>query len=59
MSLVLGPLALPFVWLSKVLSLGAKLVYTVVLGALGFYLVYGLWQAAHLVNQSFQMISTF
>ena len=59
MALVLGPLALPFVWLSKVLSPLAKLIYTLVLVLIGVYLVYGLWQAANMVNQSFQMMTSF
>ena len=59
MALVLGPLALPFVWLSKVLSLGAKLVYTAVLLLLGTYMVYALWQAVSLINSSFASFGTF
>ncbi len=59
MALVLGPLALPFVWLSKVLSPAAKLLYTVVLVLLGTYMVYALWQAVNLINSSFQTLGTF
>ena len=59
MALVLGPLALPFVWLSKVLSLTAKLIYTAVLLLLGVYLVYALWQAVALINSSFQTMVAF
>ena len=59
MALVLGPLALPFVWLSKVLSLTAKLLYTVVLLLLGTYMVYALWQAVSLINTSFSSFGSF
>ena len=57
MALVLGPLALPFVWMSKVLSPLAKLIYTVLLVLCGVYLVYMLWQAFSLFNQSLQAMS--
>ena len=59
MALVLGPLALPFVWMSKAISLTAKFLYTVVLLLLGVYLAYTLWQAVNLINSSWQMIGTF
>ena len=59
MALVLGPLALPFVWMSKAISFSAKLIYTAILLVMGVYLVYALWQAVTLINQSFQSISTF
>lgn len=59
MALVLGPLALPFVWLSKVLSPAAKLIYTVVLLGVGIYMFYALWQAVSLINSSFQSFGTF
>ena len=48
MSLVLGPLALPFVWLSKRISLTAKIIYTLVLILLGIYIAlacYHIYQA--------------
>ena len=38
LSLVLGPLALPFVWLSKRINLTAKIIYTGVLTLLGIYI---------------------
>ena len=59
MALVLGPLALPFVWMSKAISFAAKLLYTAALLLLGVYLVYALWQAAALFNQSFQALGSF
>lgn len=59
MALVLGPLALPFVWMSKAISLTAKFLYTVVLLLLGVYLVYTLWQAVTLIQSSFQTMGAF
>ena len=56
MALVLGPLALPFVWMSKVISPTAKVIYTVVLLVIGFYLVFSLWKAFNYMNNSLQMM---
>lgn len=56
MALVLGPFALPFAWMSKVISPTAKIIYTVVLVALGFYLVFSIYQAFSYMNNSLQMI---
>ncbi len=57
MALVLGPLSLPFVWLSKVISLTAKILYTLVLLACGFYIVLTLWHAFSLLSDSLQMLT--
>ena len=59
MALVLGPLALPFVWLSKAISFTAKLIYTVLLLLMGVYLVYALLQAVAIINSSFQAFGSF
>ena len=59
MALVLGPFALPFVWMSKAISFSAKLLYTAVLLLLGVYLVYALMQAVSLINSSFQTLGSF
>lgn len=59
MALVLGPFALPFVWLSKAISFSAKLIYTVLLLLLGVYLVYAIVQAFSIINSSFQALSSF
>ena len=56
MALVLGPLAIPFVWMSKVISPTAKIIYTVVLGVLGFYLVFSLWKIFNYMNNSLQQM---
>ena len=56
MGLVLGPFALPFVWMSKVLSPVAKTIYTVVLLLIGFYLVYSLMHIFTLMQQSMQLL---
>ena len=59
MALVLGPFALPFVWLSKAISLTAKLIYTVLLLLLGVYLVYAIVQAVSIISSSFQALGSF
>ena len=56
MALVLGPFVLQFVWMSKVLGPLAKIIYTVVLVLLGFYLVYSLFHVFTLVAQSMQLL---
>lgn len=56
MALILGPLAIPFVWMSKVISPLAKLIYTLVLILIGFYLVYSLVQVFSMTQQSMQML---
>ena len=38
MALVLGPFALPFVWLSKKIGALSKIIYTLALLALGYYI---------------------
>lgn len=57
MALVLGPLALPFVWMSKVISLTAKIIYTLLLLLVGFYLVVTLWTAFSMISNSLQMMT--
>ena len=56
MALILGPFALPFVWLSKVISPAAKIIYTIVLLLVGFYLAITLYNAFHMLNSSLQMM---
>ncbi len=56
MALVLGPLALPFVWMSKVISPTAKIIYTALLLLAGFYIVYSLWKAFTYMNTSLQQM---
>ncbi len=56
MALVLGPLALPFVWMSKVISPTAKIIYTALLLLTGFYIVYSLWKAFTYMNTSLQQM---
>ena len=56
MSLVLGPLALPFVWMSKVLNPVAKIIYTVILVIIGFYLIYSLMHIFSMAQQSMQLL---
>ncbi len=56
MGLVLGPFALPFVWMSKVLSPAAKIIYTVILLLIGFYLIYSLIHIFTVMQQSIQLL---
>ncbi len=56
MALILGPFALPFVWMSRVISPLAKIIYTVVLVLVGFYLVYSLMHIFTMMQQSMQML---
>ena len=56
MALVLGPFALPFVWMSKVVSPIAKIIYTLLLLVAGFYLIYSLMHVFTLTQQSMQML---
>jgi len=39
MALVLGPFALPFVWLSKRINLISKIIYTILMLAIGYYII--------------------
>ena len=59
MAFILGPLALPFVWLSKAISPVAKLIYTVVLLILGIYMGYLVWHSIVTINQSLHMMTSF
>ena len=56
MALVLGPFVLPFVWMSKTISLVSKIIYTVLLTVFGVYLVYSLWHIFQLTQQSMQAL---
>lgn len=56
MALILGPFALPFVWMSKIISPLAKIIYTFVLIIIGFYLVYSLVHIFTLTQQSMQSL---
>ena len=54
MALIMGPFALPFVWWSKLLGPLAKIIYTVILGITGFYLVYSVWHVFQFTQQTVQ-----
>ncbi|MBP5616368.1 MAG: zinc ribbon domain-containing protein [Elusimicrobiaceae bacterium] len=56
MACILGPFALPFVWMSKAISPLAKIIYTAVLLLIGFYLLVSLYKAFSLINNSLQMM---
>lgn len=54
LALVLGPFALPAVWMSKIIGRTAKCIYTAVLLLAGVYLVFACWQAYRLALQAAQ-----
>ena len=54
LALVLGPLALPMVWTSKIIGTAAKWIYTVVLLAMGVYLAVAFYQAYLLIQDATQ-----
>ena len=56
LALVLGPLALPAVWLSKVISTPAKWIYTLLLLTLGVYLVMAFYHAFQLLGDASQLL---
>ena len=56
MSLVLGPLALPFAWLSKRISLTAKIIYTVVLMLVGIYIALACYHIYQMTWQTAQKL---
>lgn len=56
MALVLGPLVLPFVWISRVISPLAKIIYTVLLLVISFYFIYSLIHVFNSMQQSMQMM---
>ena len=57
MSLVLGPFSLPFVWLSKRINLVSKIIYTLLLFALGYYLVLACVQAYASLQDAMKSLS--
>ena len=56
MAVILGPFALPFVWLSKRISMTAKLVYSVVLGTIGIYFCIACYRVYQLTLQTAQSL---
>ena len=56
MALVLGPFALPFVWMSKRISMAAKIIYSVVLGLIGVYFVIACYHIYQLTWQTAQSL---
>ncbi len=56
LALVLGPLALPWVWLSKRIGTVAKIIYSLVLFVIGYYLVLTCYQVFQLVQQATQLM---
>lgn len=56
LSLVLGPFALPCVWLSKRIGLTAKILYSVVLGFIGYYFVIACYRIFQLTQDAAQLM---
>ena len=56
LALVLGPFALPMVWLSKIISTPAKWIYTLLLILLGAYLVMAFYHAFLLIQDATQLM---
>lgn len=57
MALILGPFALPLVWMSKIISNTAKIIYTLVLLVAGYYFVLMCVQTFQLVQDSMRALT--
>ncbi|WP_432634342.1 hypothetical protein [Candidatus Avelusimicrobium sp.] len=55
-ALVLGPFALPLVWLSKIISTPAKWIYTLLLLLVGVYLAVAFYHAFLLMQDATQLL---
>ena len=56
LALVLGPLALPWVWLSKRMGTAAKIIYSLVLAVLGYYFVVACYRIFQLTQEAAQLM---
>ena len=56
LALVLGPLALPVVWTSKIIGTAAKWIYTALLLAMGVYLAVAFYHAYLLIQDAAQLM---
>ena len=56
MALILGPFALPCVWMSRVIGTTAKWLYTLLLAAMGVYLVLMLHQSYLMIQEAAHMM---
>ena len=56
MALIVGPFALPWVWTSKRISVVSKWIYTIILLAIGYYLIIACWKIYQMIAQSTQML---
>ena len=59
MILILGPFAIPCVWMSKIISLTAKWIYTVILAIISYYFIVMCIQTFQLVQSSMQALTSF
>jgi uncharacterized membrane protein len=57
MAFLLGPLALPCVWLSKVISPVAKWIYTALLLIISYYFIVVCWRTFQLISDYMQVVS--
>ncbi len=56
LALVLGPFALPFVWMSKRINMAAKIIYSVLLGLICVYFVIACYHIYQLTWQTAQSL---
>ena len=56
LAVVLGPFALPVVWMSKLISTPANWIYTALLALLTVYLIHAFYQAYLLMQDAAQMM---
>lgn len=57
LSLVAGPFALPFVWMSKVIGPAAKWIYSAILLLIGYYFAVFCYKFFLLVQESLSLLS--
>ena len=56
LALVLGPFALPCVWMSKRMGVTAKIIYSVILGFIGYYFVLTCYRIFQLMQEAGQLM---
>lgn len=56
LALVLGPFALPCVWMSKRIGTTAKVIYSVILGVIGYYFVLACYRIFQLMQETTQLL---
>ncbi len=56
LALVIGPFALPCVWMSKRMSAAAKVIYSVILGIIGYFFVLACYRIFQLMQEATQFM---